>query len=73
MDKLTDFLTKPFLYLLIFFNGMLGNFGLSIIFLTLLIKLIFFPLANKSYIAMQKMKELQPQLMRIKENYLHKQ
>ena len=62
------FLTKPFLYLLIFFNGMLGNFGLSIIFLTLLIKLIFFPLANKSYIAMQKMKELQPQLMRIKEN-----
>ena len=47
---------------------MLGNFGLSIIFLTLLIKLIFFPLANKSYIAMQKMKELQPQLMRIKEN-----
>tara|TARA_B100000029_G_scaffold499692_1_gene570430 strand:- start:2791 stop:4503 length:1713 start_codon:yes stop_codon:yes gene_type:complete len=63
------FLTKPFLYILIFFKNIFGNFGLSIILLTLLIKLIFFPLANKSYIAMQKMKELQPQLMRIKETY----
>ena len=64
------FLTKPFLYILIFFNNIFGNFGISIILLTLLIKLIFFPLANKSYVAMQKMKELQPQLMRIKE--MHK-
>ena len=63
------FLTKPFLYILIFFNNIFGNFGISIILLTLLIKLIFFPLANKSYVAMQKMKELQPQLMRIKEMY----
>ncbi len=63
------FLTKPFLYILIFFKNIFGNFGLSIILLTLLIKLIFFPLANKSYVAMQKMKELQPQLMRIKETY----
>ena len=63
------FLTKPFLYILIFFKDIFGNFGLSIILLTLLIKLIFFPLANKSYIAMQKMKELQPQLMRIKETH----
>tara|TARA_Y100000590_G_scaffold458272_1_gene612639 strand:- start:420 stop:2138 length:1719 start_codon:yes stop_codon:yes gene_type:complete len=64
------FLTKPFLYLLIFFKNISGNFGISIILLTLLIKLVFFPLANKSYIAMQKMKELQPQLIRIKE--MHK-
>ena len=63
------FLTKPFLYLLIFFKNISGNFGLSIILLTLLIKLVFFPLANKSYIAMQKMKELQPQLLRIKETH----
>ena len=63
------FLTKPFLYILIFFNNIFGNFGVSIILLTLLIKLVFFPLANKSYIAMHKMKELQPQLMRIKEMY----
>ena len=64
------FLTKPFLYILIFFNNIFGNFGVSIILLTLLIKLVFFPLANKSYVAMQKMKELQPQLLRIKE--MHK-
>ena len=64
------FLTKPFLYILIFFQNIFGNFGVSIILLTLLIKLVFFPLANKSYIAMQKMKELQPQLMRLKE--MHK-
>ena len=63
------FLTKPFLYILIFFKNISGNFGVSIILLTLLIKLVFFPLANKSYIAMQKMKELQPQLLRIKETY----
>ena len=63
------FLTKPFLYILIFFKNISGNFGVSIILLTLLIKLIFFPLANKSYVAMQKMKELQPQLLRIKETY----
>ena len=63
------FLTKPFLYILIFFKNIFGNFGLSIILLTLLIKLVFFPLANKSYIAMQKMKDLQPQLLRIKEMY----
>ncbi len=63
------FITKPFLYILIFFTDIFGNFGISIILLTLLIKLIFFPLANKSYIAMQKMKELQPQLLKIKETY----
>ena len=63
------FLTKPFLYILIFFKNISGNFGVSIILLTLLIKLIFYPLANKSYVAMQKMKELQPQLLRIKETY----
>ena len=63
------FLTKPFLYILIFFQNIFGNFGVSIILLTLLIKLVFFPLANKSYVAMHKMKELQPQLLRIKEMY----
>ena len=63
------FLTKPFLYILIFFENIFGNFGVSIILLTLLIKLVFFPLANKSYVAMQKMKNLQPQLLRIKEAY----
>ena len=63
------FLTKPFFYLLIFFENIFGNFGLSILFVTLLIKLVFYPLANKSYIAMQRMKDMQPEMLRIREMY----
>ena len=63
------FLTKPFFYLLIFFKNILGNFGLSIIFVTFLIKLAFYPLANKSYTAMQRMKDMQPEMLRIRETY----
>jgi YidC/Oxa1 family membrane protein insertase len=54
------FLTKPFFYMLHYFAGILGNFGLSILLVTVLVKLLFFPLANKSYRAMAKMKKLQP-------------
>ena len=61
------FLTKPFFYLLIFFENIFGNFGLSILFVTLLIKLVFYPLANKSYIAMQRMKDMQPEILRVRE------
>jgi YidC/Oxa1 family membrane protein insertase len=43
------FITKPIFFVLRFFHGILGNFGLAILLLTLLIKLAFFPLANKSY------------------------
>ena len=62
-------LTKPFFYLLIYFKNIFGNFGLSILFVTVLIKAVFYPLANKSYIAMNRMKELQPEMLRIKELY----
>lgn len=62
-------LTKPIFKALIFFNGWIGNMGLSILFLTVLIKLAFFPLANKSYRAMSKMKELQPEMMKIRDRY----
>src|SRR4029077_10745831 len=48
------FLTKPIFLTLQFFNGIIGNFGLSILLLTFIIKLLFFPLANKSYSAMSK-------------------
>jgi len=61
------FLTKPFFYLLIFFKNIFGNFGLSILFVTFLIKLVFYPLANKSYTAMQRMKDMQPEMLRIRE------
>ncbi|MFQ5972824.1 MAG: membrane protein insertase YidC [Alphaproteobacteria bacterium] len=63
------FLTKPLLGVLIFFAEALGNFGLSILALTVIIKLIFFPLANKSYKSMSRMKALQPKITEIKENF----
>ena len=63
------FLTKPIFLTLQFFAGHLGNFGLAILLLTLLIKLAFFPLANKSYAAMSKMKLLQPEMQKIRERF----
>jgi YidC/Oxa1 family membrane protein insertase len=63
------FLTKPIFHILHFFYQMLGNYGLAILLLTLLVKLVFFPLANKSYRAMSKMKKLQPEMMRLREQY----
>ena len=63
------FLTKPIFKALQFFYDMLGNFGLAILLLTLIIKLLFFPLANKSYAAMSKMKLLQPEMQKIRERF----
>jgi YidC/Oxa1 family membrane protein insertase len=61
------FLTKPIFLVLVFFHGVLGNFGLAILLFTFLVKLAFFPLANKSYAAMSKMKLLQPEMAKIRE------
>ncbi len=63
------FLTRPIFKILLVFEGILGNFGLSILLLTLIIKLLFFPLANKSYQAMSKMKLLQPEMQKIRERF----
>jgi YidC/Oxa1 family membrane protein insertase len=63
------FLTKPIFKALQFFYDLLGNFGLAILLLTLIIKLLFFPLANKSYAAMSKMKLLQPEMQKIRERF----
>ena len=63
------FLTKPIFHGIEYFNDLLGNFGLAILLLTVIIKLIFFPLANKSYRAMTKMKKLQPEMVELKERY----
>ena len=60
-------LTKPIFWLLHEMNKMIGNMGWSIIGLTLVIKAILFPLAYKSYVSMAKMKELQPQMEKLKE------
>ena len=61
------FLTKPMFALLHWLNTMIGNMGWAIIGLTIIIKIIVFPLAYKSYASMAKMKELQPEMEKIKE------
>ncbi|KAA9010627.1 membrane protein insertase YidC [Histidinibacterium aquaticum] len=61
------FLTKPIFALLHWLNGVIGNMGWSIIVLTLIIKAILFPLSYKSYTSMAKMKELQPEMEKLKE------
>ncbi len=63
------FLTKPIFYVLEYFNRNIGNFGLAILFLTVLIKIAFFPLANKSYRSMSRLKKLQPQMMEIRDRF----
>ncbi|NDD65790.1 MAG: membrane protein insertase YidC, partial [Acidobacteria bacterium] len=60
-------LTKPIFYVLDFFYRWIGNFGLAILLLTLCVKALFFPLANKSYRAMSKMKLLQPEIEKLKQ------
>ena len=63
------FLTRPMFYALDFFYKLVGNFGVAILIVTLCIKLVLFPLANKSYVSMSKMKKLGPEMQRIKERY----
>ena len=61
------FLTKPIFAVLHWLNALIGNMGIAIITLTLLIKAVLLPLAYKSYVSMAKMKELQPEMEKIKE------
>ena len=73
-DKAVDFgwfywLTKPIFYAIHWLNEYLGNFGLAILALTVGIKLVFFPLANKSYKSMSKMKLLQPKMVELRDKY----
>jgi YidC/Oxa1 family membrane protein insertase len=63
------FITKPMFLALDFFYRLFGNFGISILLVTVIVKLLFFPLANKSYASMAKMKSVQPQLAALKERY----
>jgi YidC/Oxa1 family membrane protein insertase len=63
------FITKPLYYLLDWLYGILGNFGLAILAVTVIVKGLFFPLANKSYESMAKMKKLQPQMEQLRERY----
>ncbi len=63
------FITKPLFFALDFFYGLVGNFGIAILIVTVLVKLAFFPLANKSYESMSKMKKLQPEMARLRDRY----
>ncbi len=63
------FLTKPFFSAIAFLNNFLGNFGLAILAMTVIIKLILLPMANKSYGAIARMKKLQPKIQEIREKF----
>ena len=73
-DKAVDFgwlyfLNKPLFKVLKFFEDMTGNFGVAILILVVIIKIIFFPLANKSYRSMAKMRKLQPEMQRLRDQF----
>jgi YidC/Oxa1 family membrane protein insertase len=65
----TDIIAKPLLYLLKFFHQYTGNYGLAIILLTILIKILFWPLTHKSYKSMKEMQKIQPLMAKIREKY----
>jgi len=74
LDKSVDFgwfgvIARPLVQLLKFFNRYLHNYGLAIILVTILIKLVFYPLSQKSYQSMSKMKAIQPKVAKLKEKY----
>ena len=63
------YLTKPLFYALSYITKVVGNFGLGILILTVGVKLVFFPLANKSYVSMAKMRKLQPEMLVLRERF----
>jgi len=62
-------LALPLRSVLNFFYGFVGNYGVAIILLTVIIKLLFWPLTQKSYSSMKEMQKLQPEMQRIREKY----
>ena len=73
-DKAVDFgwmyfLNKPLFKVLKFFEDLSGNFGVAILGLVVIIKIVFFPLANKSYRSMAKLRKLQPEMQRLREQF----
>lgn len=63
------FITKPMFFLLDWIFKHVGNFGVAILIVTLLLKGVFFPLASKSYASMAKMKAMQPEMLALRERY----
>ena len=74
LEKMVDFgffdiIAKPLFYLMTFMYRYIPNYGVAIIIITLLTKLLFWPLSNKSYKSMDQMKRLQPMMAEIREKY----
>jgi len=65
----TDIIARPLLYTLRFFYQYIHNYGVSIIFLTILVKILFWPLTHKSYKSMKEMQKLQPIMAKMREKY----
>ncbi|MEN3793658.1 membrane protein insertase YidC [Fulvimarina sp. MAC3] len=63
------FITRPMFTALDFIYRLVGNFGVAILVVTVVLKLIFFPLANKSYKSMARMKNIQPKVMELRERF----
>ena len=63
------FITKPMFYVIDYLYRLFGNFGIAILLVTVIIKAAFFPLANKSYASMAKMKAVQPQMKELRDRY----
>lgn len=63
------FLTKPLFYGLDWFNRLTGNFGVAILLITVVMRLLFFPLANNSFRTMAKMRKIQPQVAALREQH----
>ncbi len=64
-----DIIANPLVVMLNFFYDYVGNYGLAIILLTFVIKIIFWPLSHKSYKSMEKMKKIQPMMKKLKEKH----
>lgn len=64
-----DIIAKPLHYVLLFFNKYVHNYGISIILITIMIKIIFWPLTHKSYKSMKEMQKIQPLMAKIREKY----
>jgi len=62
-------LAKPLLYTLKYFYGYVGNYGIAIIIVTIILKALFFPLTHKSYKSMKDMQKIQPKMAALKEKY----
>jgi YidC/Oxa1 family membrane protein insertase len=64
-----DAIARPALYLLNFFYGYVGNYGIAIILVTMLIKILFWPIAQKGLKSMKNMQKIQPKMAKLKEKY----